>query len=146
MAAKPHAIRVEGLNGLVDAFAAADRHVRDDLRDALQEAAAPVRSAAQQLAGARISHMGGSHRPWERMRIGIAGRSVVYVAPVERGAKSRGAKTVKGRPNLARLLLDRAMEPALEENTRKVENRLDLLLDEVVTVWERTPGDARRGP
>lgn len=139
--ARSTAIRVEGLNGLVDAFAAADRHVRDDLRDALQEAAAPVRSEAQMLAGTRIPHMGGTHRPWARMRIGIAGRSVVYVAPVERGTKSRGAKTVRGRPNLARLLLDRAMEPALADNTAKVEHRLDLLLDEVVTVWERTPGD-----
>lgn len=143
--ARNTAIHVEGLNGLVEAFAAADKHVKEDLRDALQEAAAPVRSAAQSLAGTQISHMGGTHRPWARMRIGIAGRSVVYVAPVERGAKSRGARGVRGRPNLARLLLDRAMEPALAQNTSKVEERLDHLLDEVVTVWERVPGDARRG-
>lgn len=134
------AIHVTGLNGLVDAFAAADRAVKDDLRDALQEAAAPVRTTAQQLAGASISHMGGSHRPWARMRIGMAGRSVVYVAPVERGAKSRGAKATRGRPNLARLLLDRAMEPALDQNTARVERRLDDLLDEVANVWERTAG------
>lgn len=138
-------IRVEGLDGLLLAFAAADKHVKEDLRDALQEAAAPVRSAAQSLAGSQIRHMGGALRPWARMRIGIASRSIVYVAPVERGAKSRGARGVRGRPNLARLLLDRAMEPALEQNSTEVANRLDGLLDEVADVWERTPGDARRG-
>ena len=137
--ARSQAIHIKGLNGMINAFAAADAHIKEDLRDALQEAAAPVRSQAQMLAGTKISHMGGSHRPWARMRIGIEGRSVVYVAPVERGAKSRGAKGVRGRPNLADLILGKALEPALAANTNKVEERLALLIDEVVAVWERTP-------
>ena len=41
------AIHVDGLDGLLRAFGAADKTLRDDMKDALQEAAAPVRSAAQ---------------------------------------------------------------------------------------------------
>ena len=79
-------IQVEGLAELQRAFTAADRALREDLRDALQEAAAPVRSDAQTLAGITISHMpqGSS---WRLMRTGILGGTIVYVAPVERGAK-----------------------------------------------------------
>jgi hypothetical protein len=35
--------------------------------------------------------------------------------------------------------MDRAMQPALEQNKAEVERRLDGLIDEVANVWERTP-------
>lgn len=129
-------IQVEGLTGLLRAFGAADREVRQDLRDALQEAAAPVRSEAQRLAGTRIRNMGGEHRPWARMRIGLY-RSVVYIAPVERGVTGLGNRGRRRGHKFATLLLERAMEPALADNRHEVERRLDHMLDEVARVWER---------
>lgn len=115
------------------AFAVADRHVRDDLRDALEEAAAPVRADAQALAAGRIRNVHEGD-PWSRMRTGVY-RAVAYVAPVERGAKGRGNQ--RRRREFADLLLGRAMEPALERNRDKVAARVDDLLDEVANVWER---------
>lgn len=129
------AIRVDGLSELQRAFSAADRALRDDLRDALQEAAAPVRSEAQVLAGVAIRRMPvGS--PWTRMRIGMVGASVVYVAPVERGAKGRANQRLR-RPKFKPLMLRRALEPALVRNRQQVVRRLDALLREVKAVWER---------
>lgn len=126
------AVRVEGLSGLLRAFSAADKTLRDDLKDALQEAAAPVRQAAQSKAFAL-----GAGSDWSRMRIG-AYTSIVYVAPVERGVKGRGNQR-KRRPKFGTRLMDRAMQPALDENVASVERRLDGLIDEVANVWERTP-------
>lgn len=133
MAVQP--IKVEGLANLQRAFTRADRALRTDLRDALQEAAAPVRSDAQQLAGSQIRRMG-QGSPWTRMRIGILGGTVVYVAPVERGVKGRGGER-RRRPKLKPLMLDRALEPALERNRQAVVRRLDHMLDEVARVWDR---------
>lgn len=129
------AVRVLGLRDLQRAFALADKTVKDDMRDALMEAAAPVRADAQTLAGSMIRNVGVGD-PWARMRIGASG-STVWVAPVERGVKGR-ANQRKRRPNLAPLLMDRAMQPALDHNVHKVERRVEHLLDEVANVWERT--------
>ena len=128
------AVRVIGVDGLMRAFAAADKHVRDDLRDALEEAAAPVRSTAQALASSEIRNVSVGD-PWSRMRTGVY-RSVAYVAPVERGTKGRGNQR-KRRPRFGDLLMGRAMEPALERNRDQVAARVDDLLDEVANVWER---------
>ena len=135
---RSRAVHVEGLQGLLRAFGAADKRLRDDMRDALQEAAAPVRSEAQRLAG-QITHVGGESRPWARMRIGMYS-SLVYVAPVERGVKGRGNERFR-RPRFGTKLLSEAMEPALEGRQQQVADRLDKLIDEVADVWERTPGD-----
>lgn len=128
-----NAIRVDGLADLQRAFTAADRALREDLRDALQEAAAPVRSDAQRLAATTISHM--TTEPWTRMRIGIVEGTVVYVAPVERGAKGRGNER-RRRPKFKNVLGPR-MEAALEINRGRVVERLDRMLGEVKAVWER---------
>lgn len=128
------AVRVLGLRDLERAFDAADRTVRNDMRDALAEAAAPVRSDAQTLAGTEIRRLSAGS-PWTRMRIGV-GRTVAYVAPVERGVKGRGGQR-RRRPNLANLLMDRAMEPALQRNQEQVARRVEKLIDEVANVWER---------
>ena len=76
------------------------------------------------------------------MRTGIMGRTVVYVAPVERGVKGRGRDRRRrgwdtGPPSFPSLLLDKAMAPALERNRRAVVRRLDHMLGEVERVWER---------
>ena len=130
-----NAVRVIGVQDLMRAFNAADRHVRDDLRDALEEAAAPVRADAQSLAASRIRNVHEGD-PWSRMRTGVY-RAVAYVAPVERGAKGRGNQRLRRR-KFADLMMSRAMEPALERNRDKVAARVDDLLDEVANVWERT--------
>ena len=127
------AVRVKGLDGLRRAFRAYDRALATDLDDALEEAANPVRRDAQTLAMVAIRRIGPS---WARMRIGTAG-GVVYVAPVERGTKGRGNQRFR-RPNLANLLLDRAMEPALARNQSAVIRRVDEALDEFARLWDRT--------
>lgn len=129
-----NAVQVTGLRELERAFRRADRALAGDLKDALQEAAAPVRRDAQALASSEISRVKPGD-PWAGMRIGI-GRSIVYVAPAERGVKSRGDER-KRRPKFGTKLMDEAMEPALERNRTVVETRLDRMLDEVANVWER---------
>ena len=128
------AVKVRGLKELQRAFRAADRAIENDLKDALAEAAAPVRSDAQALAASRIQNVSPGD-PWSGMRIGV-GRSVAYIAPIERGAKGRGNER-KRRPKFAGLLRGRAMEPALERNINNVERRFEKLIDEVADVWER---------
>lgn len=130
------AIHVEGLAALQRAWGAADKAIRDDMRDALAEAAAPVRSDAQRLAGSEIRNLHAGDA-WASMRIGVH-QNVAYVAPVERGVKGRGGQS-KRRRNLADLLMGRAMQPALEHNRGRVEDRITHLIDEVANVWERQP-------
>jgi hypothetical protein len=130
-----NAVRVEGLRELERAFALADRELHHDLRDALAESAAPVRSDAQSLAGAGVIRNLHSGDDWTRMRVGV-GRSIAYVVPVERGVKGRGNRRFR-RPSFGQMLLGRAMEPALERNVRKVELRFLELLDDVGRVWDR---------
>jgi len=129
-----NAVSVTGLRELERAFRRADRALAGDLKDALEEAAAPVRRDAQALASSEISHVRPGD-PWAGMRIGT-GRSIVYVAPIERGAKSRGDER-KRRPKFGTKLLTEAMEPALERNTANVEKRLEKMLDELAAVWGR---------
>jgi hypothetical protein len=126
-------VRVEGLDDLKRAFRAYDRALANDLDDALEEAAAPVRRDAQSLALGSITRI---TRPWAAMRIGTY-RSVVYVAPVERGVQGRGNQR-KRRRKFANLLMDRAMEPALQRNEAQVIRRVDDQLDEFARLWERT--------
>lgn len=126
------AIQVDGLADLQRAFTAADRALRQDLRDALEEAAQPVRRDAQ-LAATTISHM--TTVPWTRMRTGIIRGAVVYVAPVERGAKTR-ANQRRRRPGFKNVLGPR-MDAALVKNRPAVIRRLDVMLAEVKRVWER---------
>lgn len=127
-------VRVTGLRELDRAFGKANRALSNDLRDALAEAAAPVRSDAQVLAAGNIRNVQ-TGDPWSRMRIGV--RSwVAYVVPLERGVKGRG-NARKRRPRFGELLLSRSMEPAVDRNVRNVERRFEELIDEVCDVWER---------
>lgn len=132
----PGAVPIVGLADLQRAFSRADKTMRSDLRDALSEAAAPVRADAKSLTAHTIRHLFPGD-PWTGMRIGVTGDAIVYVAPIERGVKVKGRNRLR-RPNLANLLMDRAMEPALKGNTRRVEQRVMGLVDEVCNVWERT--------
>lgn len=125
-------LRVEGLRELQRAFAVADKTLSRDLRSRLRDVAEPVRSQAESLAVSRIRNVG---IPWSRMRVGVT-RASVYVAPRERGVASR-ANVRRRRPNLATLLMDRAMDPALDANQERIASGMGQLLDEVGRDWER---------
>lgn len=120
-------MRVDGLRDLHRAFAAADKTLNSELRSSLRGVAEPVRRGAEQLSLRQIRNIGPR---WSRMRVGVTQTSV-YVAPVERGRKS-----ATRRPNLADLLMDRAMQPALDANQEDVVVRFEEMLDTVGKVWE----------
>lgn len=114
---------VRGLRDLQAGFARADKESRLFVRKALGEAAEPVRRDAEALASDRIPRIGSA---WARMRTGVTRRSV-YVAPKKRGAKA----TARRRPNLAPLLMERAMQPALDRNAGDAERRVETALDRI---------------
>jgi hypothetical protein len=129
-------VHVRGLRELQRAFALADKKLARELRLALQEAADPVRYDAAQLAGKRIRNILSptAEVNWAAMRVGVT-RSLVYVAPQERGRRSRANPKIR-RPNLATLLMGRAMEPALVRNVATVERAVSRVLDTVGQAWE----------
>lgn len=122
------AIKVQGLRELDRAFLRASKTLDKELRAGLREAAEPVRRDAENRALERITRIG---VPWSRMRVGVT-RTLVYVAPRERG-RNRQLR----RPNLAGLLMDRAMQPALDANIGEVERRVGQVLATVGREWER---------
>ena len=119
-------IRVQNYRNMQAALAKADRELRLSFRAGLREVAEPVRRNAEELATSEIRGMVRSPR-WGKMRVGIT-RSLVYVAPRQRGVKTRGADP-RRRPNLAPLLMDRAMQPALDAHEGEIVEAFDRLLD-----------------
>lgn len=126
------AVRIEGLRELERAFKLYGRGLEKGVREALETAAEPVRLDAQSLAVANIRRIG---VPWSRMRVGVT-RRTAYVAPQKRGGATR-LRPNSGRPNLKGLLLDRAMEPALDRNIANVEREIGDALDDLGRMWSR---------
>jgi hypothetical protein len=124
------AVRIEGLRELERAFKLYGRGMERGIREALEAASEPVRSDAQALAVSSIRNIG---IPWSRMRIGVT-RRTAYIAPQERGRNTRPGRR---RPNLRGLLLDRAMQPALDRNISKVEREIGDALDDLGRMWSR---------
>lgn len=100
---------VEQVNAAL--FACEPKIRRGALKE-IERVAQTIDRDAEALARARIRRIGFA---WSQMRIGRTSGSV-YLAPVQRGTK-RGRQK---RPNLAPLLLDRAMRPAVRRNEAKV--------------------------
>lgn len=125
-------ISVRGLTDLQRAFKFAEHDIHKDLRVALLSAGDPVRRAAEQLAVSAISRIG---IPWSRMRVGVT-RSSVYVAPVERGLQSRTNRKLRRR-KLKPLLLESALDPALEMNRSKVIGEVEDTLSDLARAWSR---------
>ncbi len=121
------AVRVRGLNELHRALKNADKDTRLGIRKVERQVAEPVRVEAQALASREISQIG---REWSTMRIGIT-TNVVYVAPKAR--RKRGSP----RPNLAPLLMDKAMAPALEKHRARVESEMQDALDHMADNFNR---------
>src|SRR4029077_9838771 len=129
----PGPVRVENLHDLQAGFAKLERDTRLGFRHGLRDVVEPVRAGAEQLAMQNIRRM--PHSPqWSKMRIGV-NRNLVYVAPRQRGLKSKGARAARTQKaqnaatKFAGFLMDRAMEPALEQHAAQVEARLGVLLD-----------------
>jgi hypothetical protein len=127
-------IQVEGLHELQAALAKADRKVRLGVRTGLRQAAEPVQRGAEQLAMSEIRNMSKSPR-WSKMRVGVT-RDLVYVAPRQKGTRGRGpARFRRGQgfahPPFSDILMDRAMQPALDRHIGEVEARLEELLDRI---------------
>ena len=123
------ALAVKGYTELARTFQHAPRDVNKAYREELRTIGEPTRLTAEELAVSSIRKIG---HDWSRMRTGITTR-VTYVAPRERGAKGRGGSR---RPNLARLLMERAMQPALDRNRGQVEHDFDVMLGRLVNSWD----------
>jgi hypothetical protein len=115
---------VENYTTLMRLFAKTDRETRLAFRADLRAVAAPVQADARTLALARVPRMPRSPK-WAEMRTGIT-QKLVYVVPRQKGVRGRGPKA---RPKLAKLMLDRAMNPALERNRGRIEARFGQTLD-----------------
>lgn len=127
------AVTVKGLHELQAALAHAERDVRLGVRAELRSVARPIQQDAQRLAASEITGMARSPR-WAGMRIGVT-RNLVYVAPRQKGV--RGGP--KRRPNLAGLMMARAMEPALEGNRESTVRAFEQMLDTVADTFNREP-------
>lgn len=125
------AVYIKGMRELSAAFARAGKEAQKELRDELAKVAEPIRRDAEQNARAEIARIGPK---WSAMRVGVT-RRVVYVAPKARGV-GRGVGG-RRRPNLAPLLMERAMRPALERNRFEVAEAADRALGRVGKDWAR---------
>lgn len=118
-------VRVRGLRELSAAFAKADADQKRGLPVVLRRVAEPVRREAEGLAVQEIRRIG---ERWSRMRTGTT-RTLVYVAPRQRSRTPRSSP--RRRPTLARLLMTRAMEPALARNETQVAEAFEHALDQL---------------
>ncbi len=114
-------VKVHGLRELNRTFKKMGREVQKLARDELKAVGEPVRQDAERLAAAEIRNIGDR---WPMMRLGVT-QKLVYVAPK---ARTRGGSP---RTNLAGLLLQRAMLPALERNEPQVVAGLERMLDKM---------------
>ena len=112
--------RIKGQAELDRAFLQLRRDVLRELRPALRLAAKPVADESERLAGQTISNIG---TRWSKFRVGVLAKGA-YVAP--RARRRSGSP----RPNLAGLLLEDAMQPALEAKQGEVLAKVELLVDE----------------
>jgi hypothetical protein len=123
-------VRIRGMRELNRAFEHAGREARKELRETFRDVAQPVRRDAEQLAEAKIRNIGAK---WPQMRVGVT-RTSVYVAPKQRGVKTRGASS-RRRPNLAPLMMERSLEPALLRNEATIEHATEVALDRIADTF-----------
>lgn len=122
---------VEGYRDLQKAFAKADKAASRELRRSLKDIARPVSERAEALAVQEVKNIGDR---WSKTRIG-ATRSLLYVAPKERGVSSRARRPL-ARPNLKTKLLDEAYYPALDQNEHVIREATRDLLSTIGREWE----------
>jgi hypothetical protein len=125
---------VRGLHELQASLKYADRSLRLGVRSGLRQVAEPVQRGAEELAMSEIKRMPRSPK-WSKMRVGIT-RDLVYIAPRQKGTRGRGDPRWRrgqgfAHPPFSDILMDRAMEPALERHAGEIEARFEELLDRV---------------
>jgi hypothetical protein len=126
-------LRAEGAFELALAFRAINKEMGDGIKEALENAAEPVRSGATTLAREQISGVARGRIPWYQMRIGSnLSKGLVYIAPQQRSTKLASRK----RPNLAPRLLAPMLQ-SLESNAGRVEDEFERTVDDATRAWER---------
>jgi hypothetical protein len=125
-------VELKGLRELNRLLAATDKQAKRELNRGLRKAANPIKEDAQQFAESGIRRIGPK---WGKMRVGVT-QSLVYVAPKERGVKTRGPDP-RRRPKFANLMEERAMDPALRANEHEVERQVDEAFEKIAHQWNR---------
>ncbi len=127
-------IQVRGLANVQRALRNAEKDTRLGIRNELREFAEPTRVTVESLAVARIPTVG---LTWSRMRSGVTQRSI-FVVPRQRGSKN---KTLK-RTNFSRLMMDRAMQPALDQREPELVRDFNTMLNRVADKFNRSGSGA----
>lgn len=116
-------VRVRGLKELTRDFKKISKDLSKEITKDLKEAAEPVKAGAEPLALGQIRNM---TPKWAEMKIAVSNaKGTVIMVPASK--RSVGS----GRTNLKGLLLDRAMEPALEQNADKVKDNINDILGNI---------------
>jgi hypothetical protein len=124
-------IVTQGFVELSRAFGRVNKEFPKDLRKELKHAAEPVARGAGVLVG-QHTHVGVG-KPWSQFRT-AGGVKLVYVAPKQRGRKSRHDPR-RRRPNLGDILL-RGMELSLARNEDLIARRVERVLDNMQKKWD----------
>lgn len=125
-------IEIDGFPELAKALAETGPGVSRALRAGLVDLAEPIARDAEQFALENISGLAREKRRWEKMRVGItSGFRLVYVAPVQRGIKTRGFDA-RRRPQFADLMAERAMTPAVAKNEDRLVEGAVRIVDDVI--------------
>ncbi len=125
-------VNVEGLAGLMRAFAEIDKDLAQDLAFELEEAGEPARKHAETIIAREVS--GVRQRPfYSKMRTGVNRKEgASYIMPKWRGTKDRA----RNRPNLAKLQQPR-LERAVDEKYHEIEKGVERFLDKLADDFDR---------
>lgn len=123
-------VTVHGLRELVRANAQAEPGLKREFRRNYRAVAEPVRATAEANA-LTIGNVPASPS-WGAMRTGTTTKTL-YVAPRQRGSREGSRK----RPNLADLLMERAMAPALAAHEGRIAREFERFLDTMGRRWAR---------
>lgn len=125
-------VAVDGLAELKRTFKFAPKDVRLAYNRELRTVGEPTRDLASRLALSRIPRVRFSPK-WAEYRTGVT-QKAVYVAPRQRGVKTRGGEN-RRRPNMGRLLAERASQPALKATEPRIEREFSDMLDRLTDKW-----------
>jgi hypothetical protein len=118
-------VRVKGLQELTRDFKKISKDLSKEITKGLTHAAEPVRAGAEPLALGQIRNMPRTPK-WAAMKIATSSaKGTVKMFPAVKRAGG------SGRPNLKGLLLERSMEPALEQNADRVRGNINDLLGNI---------------
>lgn len=130
-------VRVTRVAELRRAFIGTRDRVSKGAKTEIKRFAEPVRADAETFAAARISGISRERiiPNWSSMRTGLT-RNAVYVAPRRKG--TRGRIQNRRRPGFKDVLLDRAMEPALQKNIPLITEKFEDMVAKAVIGFGRS--------